>query len=154
MSQNNIECKTKELLEPIITDLNYILYDVQYLKDGKDYYLRITIDKDTGISIEDCEKVNNAIDDVLDNADFIKDSYMLEVSSPGIERNLRKPWHFEKQIGNEINVKLYQGINKKKELTGILKEYDKDFLKLQIEDEILEIENKNIAAAKTVADLF
>ena len=98
LGKENVETKVENLLEPIITNLNYTLYDVQYQKEGKDYYLRVTIDKPGGISIEDCETVNRAIDDILDEANLIKESYFLEVSSPGIERILRKPWHFENQI--------------------------------------------------------
>lgn len=156
MSHINVESKIEALVKPIINDLNYILYDVQYVKEGKEYYLRITIDKEgeEGISIEDCEKVNNAIDEILDRADIIKESYFLEVSSPGIERILRKDWHFEKQLDKMICIKLFQAIDKQKELTGILKEYKNNQLKLEIDEKILEIDIKNIATAKTVATIF
>lgn len=154
MANQNIESKVEKLLEPIINQLAYELYDVQYAKEGKDYYLRITIDKPEGITIEDCEKVNRAIDEMLDEADFIKESYFLEVSSPGLERILRKSWHFEKQIGNQIQVKLFQAIEKQKELQGILVEYKENELKLQINEKLIKIEKKNIAVAKTVADIF
>lgn len=154
MSKNNIESKIEELIEPVINKLNYELYDVQYVKEGKDYYLRIIIDKTDGISIEDCEKVNNEINDLLDEVDYIKESYFLEVSSPGIERLLSKPWHYEKQIGNKINIKLYKPIDKKKEFEGILKSYNQDELELEVDDNKIKIENKNIATARTVADAF
>lgn len=150
MKGNNVESKVENLLEPIITGLNYELYDVQYVKEGKDFYLRITIDKEGGISIEDCEKVNNAIDDILDEKDLIKESYFLEVSSPGIERILRKPWHFEKQLGKLINVKLFSPIEKQKEFEGILKTYGEEALELVIDEKNIEIELKNIAAARAV----
>lgn len=154
MANCNIEAKVQELLEPIIHDLQYELYDVQYLKEGKDYYLRITIDQEGGININDCEKVNGAIDDILDKADLIKTSYFLEVSSPGLERVLRKDWHFEKQIGNKIQVKLFQAIEKQKEWEGILVEYHKNELLLQNEEKLIKIDHKNIAIAKTVQDIF
>lgn len=154
MSHSNIESKMETLLEPIIHNLEYELYDVQYVKEGKDYYLRITIDKPDGISIEDCEKVNRAIDPILDEADMIKASYFLEVSSPGLERILRKPSHFEKQIGNKINVKLFKAMNQRKEFEGILKSYTENELELEIGTEILKIENKNIAMVKKVAEVF
>lgn len=154
MSHNNIESKVETLIEPIIHELEYDLYDVQYVKEGKDYYLRIIIDNLKGITIEDCEKVNNAIDEILDEADFINTSYFLEVSSPGIERILRKPWHYEKQIGNKICVKLFKAINKQKEIEGILKEYNKEEIQLEKENETIKIEVKNIAMAKTIADIF
>jgi len=155
LSNSNIEIKTETLLEPIINDLGYSLYDVQFVKEGKDYYLRVTIDKESGISIEDCEKVSTNIDEVLDNADFIKTSYLLEVSSPGLERVLRKPWHFEKQIGNIINIRLFKPIDKKKEFEGILKSYNEKTLELEITPGVvMGVEACEIALAKLVCDTF
>lgn len=154
MSHINVEAKIENLLKPIINNLQYELYDVQYVKEGKDYYLRIIIDKNEGISIEDCEKVNNEIDEMLDREDIISTSYFLEVSSPGIERLLRKPWHFEKQIGNKVNVKLFKAIDGQKEFEGILKNYNENGLEIEIEKETLSIDIKNIALAKTVSDIF
>lgn len=154
VTNHNIESKMENLLTPIIQKLEYELYDVQYVKEGKDYYLRITIDKPAGISIEDCEKVNHAIDEILDEEDLINTSYFLEVSSPGIERVLRKQRHFEKQIGNEIYIKLFKPLEKQKEIKGILKSYQKDELELQIDTKIWKIDTKNIAIAKTVANIF
>lgn len=90
MSQSSIESKVENLLEKVITDLGYDLYDVKYEKEGKDYYLRIIIDKPEGIDINDCEKVNNAINDVLDEADYIKEQYFLEVSSPRFRKKFKK----------------------------------------------------------------
>lgn len=150
MASSNIETKVEELLKGIIENIGYELYDVRYEKEGKDYYLRVIIDKPEGIDINDCEKVNNSINDILDEADYIKDQYFLEVSSPGLERILRKDKHFEKQIGNEISIKLFKAINKQKELIGILEEYNKDELTIKVEDETLKINLKDIAIAKTV----
>lgn len=150
MKHLSVEARIESLLEPIINNLGYVLYDVQYVKEGKDYYLRVTIDKDGGISIEDCENVNNAINEPLDVEDYIQDSYLLEVQSPGIERILRKPWHFEKQLGNIINIKLFKAINKSKEFTGILREYNDNNLNLEIDGEIMTFETKDVAIAKTV----
>lgn len=150
MASSNIETKVEELLKPIVENLNYELYDVRYEKEGKDYYLRIIIDKPEGIDINDCEKINDAINDILDEADYIKEQYFLEVSSPGLERVLRKDKHFEKQIGNEISLKLFKPINKQKELIGILEEYNENELTIKVEDETLKINLKDIAIAKTV----
>lgn len=147
---SNIETKVEQLLEKIIVDLGYDLYDVRYEKEAKDYYLRIIIDKPEGIDINDCEKVNNAINDILDEADYIKDQYFLEVSSPGLERILRKDKHFEKQIGNEISLKLFKAIDKQKELIGTLEEYNKEELTIKVDDKTLKINLKDIAIAKTV----
>lgn len=152
MSGENIESKVQNLLEPIIQNLGYELYDVLYIKEGKDYYLRIVIDKESGIDINDCEKVNDAINDVLDEADYIKDQYFLEVSSPGVERLLRKEKHFEKQIGNKISVKLFKAIENQKEIVGILKSYNQDELIIEQENKEMRIEVKDIAIAKTVFD--
>lgn len=150
MAQNNIEAKVENLLEKIITDLGYNLYDVKYEKEGKDYYLRIIIDKPDGIDINDCENVNNNINDILDEADYIKDQYFLEVSSPGIERVLRKEKHFKSQIGNEISVKLFKPIDKQKELIGTLEEYNNNEITIKLDEKSIKINLKDIALAKTI----
>ena len=150
MASSNIETKIENLLKNIIENIGYELYDVRYEKEGKDFYLRIIIDKPEGIDINDCETVNNAINDILDEADYIKDQYFLEVSSPGLERILRKDKHYEKQIGNEISLKLFKPINKQKELIGILEEYNKEELTIKVDDVTLKINLKDIAIAKTV----
>lgn len=147
---SNIETKVDNLLRKIIEDLGYELYDVVYEKEGKDYYLRIFIDKDGGIDLNDCETVNNAINDILDEADYIKNQYFLEVSSPGLERTLRKKEHFMKQIGNEIMVKLYRPIDKKKEFSGTLTCYNDDSIGLDIQGNEIKIDLKDIALAKTI----
>lgn len=152
MSVSNIETKVENLLKNIIENLGYELYDVLYVKEGKEFYLRVVIDKPDGIDINDCEKVNDAINDVLDEADYIKDQYFLEVSSPGIERNLRKNKHFQAQIGNEILVKLFKPLEKKKEIRGILKSYSEDEMILIQDEKEIKIEVKNIALARTVFD--
>ncbi len=150
MSQSSIESKVENLLEKVITDLGYDLYDVKYEKEGKDYYLRIIIDKPEGIDINDCEKVNNHINDILDEADYIKEQYFLEVSSPGIERILRKEKHFVSQIGKEILVKLFKPIEKQKELIGTLEEYNNNEITIKLDDKSIKINLKDIAIAKTI----
>lgn len=148
---SNIENKVEELVKPIITNIGYDLYDVRYEKEGKDYYLRIIIDKPEGIDINDCETVNNSINDILDEADYIKEQYFLEVSSPGLERVLRKPNHFLSQIGNEISVKLFKPIEKKKEFIGILEEFDaQGGITLKVDNTTMKIDLKDIAVAKTI----
>lgn len=150
MAQENIETKVEKRLKPIIENLGYSLYDVLYEKEGKDYYLRIIIDKEGTIDIKDCETVNGAINDILDEENYIKQQYYLEVSSPGLEKILRKKEHFLKQIGNEIMLKLFKPINKEKELKGILKEYNDSEIILIQENEEVRIDIKNIALAKTI----
>ena len=149
----NIESKVLALIKPIINENDYDLYDVIYEKEAKDYYLRIVIDSPKGIDLSDCEKVTNLINDKLDEADYIKDQYFLEVSSPGVERLLRKDEHFEKQIGKKISLKLYQKVDDQKEIVGILEEYNvgKDLI-IVSQDKTYNIDLKNIAQAKTVFD--
>ena len=100
----SIEEKVENLILSEVEKLGYELYDVQYTKEGKDYYLRIFIDKENGIDLNDCEKVSEIINPILDSADYIKEMYFLEVSSPGIERVLRKDKHLEQSIGKEIDM--------------------------------------------------
>jgi len=150
LASGNIENKVEILLEPIIKNLGYDLYDVKYEKEGKDYYLRIIIDKPEGIDINDCENVNNNINDILDEADYIKEQYFLEVSSPGIERILRKEKHFVSQIGKEILVKLFKPIEKQKELIGTLEEYNNNEITIKLDDKSIKINLKDIAIAKTI----
>ena len=153
MASKNIETKVEELIKDKVNTLGYEIYDVIFEKEAKDYYLRIFIDSEKGISLEDCEKVNNEITDLLDEADYIKDPYFLEISSPGVERILRKPIHYEKQIGNKINIKLYnKAENGQKDLIGFLKKITDDYLMLEVEDNLIKIDKKNISTAKTVYD--
>ena len=146
----NIEEKVENLIHKTIEDLGYELYDVIYEKEAQDYYLRIFIDTPNGISLEDCEKVNDAINDMLDEANYIKDQYFLEVSSPGIERVLRKDKHLQANLGNEIVCHLFKPIEKEKQIEGILQDFDQDKLILQLEgkEEVTKIERKDIAKMK------
>ena len=146
----SIEERVESLVEKKVNDLGYELYDVEYAKEGKDYYLRIFIDKPEGIDLNDCEKVNDGINDILDQADYIKEQYFLEVSSPGIERVLRKDKHLDVNIDSLVEVKLFKPIEKQKVIQGILKEFNKEMLILETNDENIEIERKNIAVIKTV----
>lgn len=140
-----LENKIEELVKPIIENLGYEVYDVIYQKEGKDNYLRIFIDAPKGIGLKDCELVNNSITDILDEKDYIKSQYFLEISSPGIERNLRREEHFISNIGKKVRISLYKKIGKDKEIIGILKEYNQDYI--LVDDKKIEI--KNIASAKT-----
>lgn len=141
-----IEENVYNLLEPKVNELGYELYDVEYAKEGKDFFLRIFIDSENGINLDDCEKVSNEISDMLDEKDIIKEQYFLEVSSPGIERILREEKHFKQNVGNEVEIKLFKPIKSKKSINGILKDFDKE--KIYLDD--IEIERKNISQIKTV----
>ena len=148
----NIENKVETIVKDPIEKLGYELYDVLYIKEGKNYTLRIVIDKEDGIDLEDCEKVNNAITDLLDKEDLIKEQYFLEVSSPGIERVLRKDWQLKKYIGSQVEIKMFKkDLNNKKEYIGILSEVLEDKIILDI-GEMVELERNNISQIKTIYD--
>ncbi len=127
----SIEERVESLIKEPINNLGYELYDVNYVKEGKDYFLRIFIDNKEGINLNDCEKVNDAISDLLDEANYIKEQYFLEVSSPGIERIIRKDEHLEQNIGEKIYIKLFMALNGKKEYVGILKNYDSNIIEIE-----------------------
>ena len=146
----NMEEKIETLVKKTIQELGYDLYDVEYVKEGKDFFLRIFIDKPEGINVEDCETVNNAINDIIDEADYIKGPYFLEVSSPGIERNIRKEKHLKQNIGKEIEVKLFKPVGGAKQWTGLLEQYDANTIVIKQEETLLSIDRKNIAQMKTV----
>ena len=150
----SIEERVESLIKTKIEKIGYELYDVEYTKEGKNYFLRIFIDKPEGIDLNDCEKVNNEINDILDSADYIKEQYFLEVSSPGIERVLRKDKHLEQNIGGEINIKLFKkDENGNKEYQGILKSFDDEKITMEKDEcneEVIELERKNIAQIKTI----
>ena len=143
-----IEERVEELVTKPIDELGYKVYDVMYVKEGKDNYLRIFIDKESGISLDDCEKVNNAITDMLDEADIIKDQYFLEISSPGVERHIRKNQQLEEHIGKDINVRLFKPIDKQKDLTGTLQKFDNEQVVLLINEQEVSIKRDNISSMK------
>lgn len=143
-----IEERIEELVTEPINKLGYRVYDVMYVKEGRDNYLRIFIDNDEGISLDDCEKVNNEITDMLDDANIIKEQYFLEISSPGLERHIRKYKHLEEHINKEIDVRLFKPIEKQKEITGKLKKFDTQTLTLLVENQEIIIERTNISSMK------
>lgn len=154
--KENYEAKAEELLKPI-ADANHVeIYDVEYVKEGSEWYLRCYIDKEEGVNINDCEAVSRALSDELDRTDFIDDAYILEVSSPGLGRTLKKDKHLRKSLLEEVEVKTYKPIMGKKEFTGILKAFDEDTvtlgaaLKEGIEDIIFD--RKDIAVIKLTLD--
>ena len=148
----SIEEKEEILLQDKIKQLGYELYDVEYAKEGKNYFLRIFIDNEKGIDLNDCEKVNDGIMDLLDEADYIKEQYFLEVSSPGIERILKKDKHLDLAMGEEIEVNLFKPIDKKKTLDGILTGYDESSITMMYENDEISILRKDISQMKTKYD--
>ena len=148
------ESKTEALLQPLMEANNFELVDVEYVKEGGNYYLRAYIDKEGGITINDCELISRALSDILDEKDFIPDAYILEVSSPGLGRQLKKEKDFKRSLGEEIEVKLYKPIEKKKELIGLLEDFDADNLYVTLEgrEEPLAVSRKNIAMVRLTFD--
>lgn len=128
------EERAEALLVPIVQANDCEIYDVEYVKEGSDWYLRAYIDKPDGVSIIDCENVSRAFSEKLDEEDFIPDAYILEVSSPGLGRALKKDRHFERSLGDEVEVKTYKPIDRQKEFIGILKAYDKDTVTIAVEN--------------------
>ena len=120
------EAKTEALLQPMVDERGFELVDVEYVKEGSNWYLRAFIDKPGGISIDDIEPISREHSEKLDQEDFISDAYILEVSSPGLGRPLKKDKDFVRSIGEEIEIHLYRTINKQKEFVGILKEFNKE----------------------------
>ncbi|MBO5212935.1 MAG: ribosome maturation factor RimP [Clostridia bacterium] len=132
------------IAEGVAKELGYFIWDLEYVKEGADWYLRITIDSENGITIDDCEKMSRAIDPVLDEHDLIEDMYHLEVSSPGIERDIRTDFHLSKCIGERVSVKLFAPIDGQKQFVGILKGFSDDCVEIEA-DSPLSIERKAIA---------
>lgn len=128
------ENRTEQLLEPIVEKFGIEIYDVEYVKEGSDWYLRAYIDKPEGVNIIDCENVSRALSDALDAEDYITDAYILEVSSPGLGRTLKKDRHLEKSLGAEVEIRTYKPIEKQKEFSGVLKAYDKDTVTIEEEN--------------------
>lgn len=136
MSRHEIyEQRAAELLEPILADMNFELVDVEYVKEAGTWYLRSYIDKPGGITVDDCEAVSRQFSDRLDQEDFIEDSYIMEVSSPGLDRPLKKDKDFERNLGREVEIRTYRPIEKEKEFYGILCAYDDNSVTIEREDQ-------------------
>lgn len=154
MSKKEVyEQKTEEILLPIVEEYGFELVDVEYVKEGGTWYLRTYIDKEGGISIDDCEKVSRRLSDILDEKDYIDDTYIMEVSSPGLGRPLKKEKDFKRSLGKEVDIRTYRMIDKQKEYTGILKDYDKDTVTIELENETLKtFEKGDIALIRLAFD--
>ena len=144
--------KTEEILLPILEARNFDLWDIEYVKEGSDYYLRAFIDKEDGITIDDCVDVSRELSDKLDALDFIEDAYILEVSSPGLGRTLKKDKEFARCIGEKVDVKTYKAIDGKKDFTGLLKSFDKDSIVIEDEEGDITFSRSDIAVIKLSLD--
>lgn len=154
------EIRTEKLVEPLLEKEKFELVDVEYVKEGGNWYLRVYIDKEGGITVDDCELISRSLSDVLDVEDFIPDAYILEVSSPGLGRQLKKEKDFKRSIGEEVEIKLYKAMEavkngkkiKQKELRGFLAEYDKDTVTIENEEEEIKVQRTDIAIIRLALD--
>jgi len=129
------ENKTETLITPLIKANNFELVDVEYVKEGSTSYLRVYIDKEDGITVEDCTLLSRAFNLILDTNDYIDDTYIFEVSSPGLMRPLKKDKDFQRNLGKQVEVRLFKSLDKQKEFEGELKSFDKDNITVMMEDE-------------------
>lgn len=137
------EQQTEQLLLPIVESHGFELVDVEYVKEAGTWYLRAYIDKPGGITVNDCELVSRTFSDILDEKDYIEDTYIFEVSSPGLGRPLKKEKDFARSIGEEVEIRTYRAIDRQKEFIGILVEYDKDTVTIEYEDETKQVFNRS-----------
>lgn len=145
MSKNNLVQKLQTHIEPIVEEANYELYHIEFVKEGKENYLRIYIDNENGVSLEGCEKVSRAVSALLDEIDPIQDSYYLEVSSPGIDRTLYTDKHLEKYKGYMLALNLFSPIDKKKKYEGELVDFNSEQINIKIEEKIVTIPREKIS---------
>lgn len=149
---SNVVKKTEDLVLPILEEQNFELVDIEYTKEGSNWYLRVYIDKDGGIEIDECGLVSEKLSEELDKADPIKDPYFLEVSSPGVERPLKTKEDLKKHVNSYVNVRLYEKIENDKEFEGTIQSFENDVLQLEIKiktrKKVIEIPYEKIAKAR------
>ena len=147
MILSKIEKLTYDLALPVVNAEGYEIYDVEYAKEGPHWFLRLFIDRDEGVNVDDCETISRALSTIMDEEDCIQTNYFLEVSSPGIERSLRQEEHFEAAMGENVRIKLYKDIDGTKEIEGELVSADRNEITVQTADKQFQIDKKNIAKA-------
>lgn len=135
MAYSKTETAVWQLAEPIAAESEFYIYDIEYIKEGGLWFLRVYIDKDGGITMDECEAFSRTLSDTLDEADPISGNYYLEVSSPGIERRLKTEAHFRRYIGSVIDISLYKAVNGSKLITGILKKYENNEIAVEADGE-------------------
>ena len=134
MGKKEYEEKAYSLALPVVEEKNFTLVDTEWAKEGRNYFLRLFIDKPGGITIDDCEAVSREFNEILDREDFIKEQYIFEVSSPGLDRPLKKDRDLEMSIGKEVEIKLFRALNGSKEYVGVLSSYDADSVSIETEE--------------------
>lgn len=151
--KENYESRAEAMLLPVTEEFGFELVDVEYVKEGGTWYLRAYIDKEGGITVNDCEAVSRKFSDLLDEEDFIDDSYVLEVSSPGLSRPLKKEKDYIRSMGKEVEVRTYRAIDRKKEFTGILSAYTNETVTITLEEgKELTFDKKDIALIRLAFD--
>ncbi|WP_251860274.1 ribosome maturation factor RimP [Clostridium sp. Marseille-Q2269] len=153
MSKHSLIENLKEQVKPIVENINYELYHIEFVKEGKENYLRIYIDSENGVSLDGCEKVSRAISELLDDIDPIQESYYLEVSSPGIDRVLYTNEHLEKYKGYNIVLNLYSSIDKKKKYEGELVDFNEEDINIKVEENIVTIPREKISKTTLKGEL-
>ena len=147
------ETQTEHWITPILERNNFELVDVEYAKEGSAWYLRAYIDKEGGITVDDCEIVAREMNEILDREDYIEDSYVFEVSSPGLGRPLKKEKDYVRSMGKEIEIRTYRAINREKEFYGILSAYDESTVTIETENgEKMTFEKPDIALIRLAFD--
>ena len=154
MSRKEVyEQRAEEMILPLVEAQRFELVDVEYVKEAGNWYLRVYIDKEGGITVDDCELISRAFSDLLDEADFIEDSYILEVSSPGLGRPLKKEKDYARSMGKELEIRTYRPIDKQKEFYGILLAYDNNSVTIEEQDKTRRtFEKKEIALIRLAID--
>ena len=147
---SKVEKLTYDCALSIVESKGYKIYDIEYIKEGPHWFLRVFIDRDDGVSVDDCEMISKELGTVLDEKDFVQTNYFLEISSPGIERNLRQSEHFESAIGENIKLKLYKAVSDTKEAEGKLVFADDNYIVVDTQKGEIKTEKKNIAKANII----
>jgi len=144
--------KVWALAQPVAEDLGLEIWDVEFVKEAGTQYLRVFLDKEEGVSIVDCENFSRTLDPILDEADPIPCSYVFEVGSAGIERELKRPGDFEKFMGAQVSVKLYQAVNGQKSYVGDLTAYNNGDITLAVAGKTVELKKSQVAQVKLHVD--
>ncbi|MBQ4086893.1 MAG: ribosome maturation factor RimP [Clostridia bacterium] len=152
MAYNKTEKEVLSLLSPIVKEKNIGIWDIEFKKEGKDYFLRVFLDKEGGISIDDCEYVSRALEEKLDEEDPISQAYMLEVSSAGLDRIIKYDFHFEKCMGKKVDVKLFAPLNGQKEFTAVLEDYKDGTVTLAYEKETISLSQDKISQLRLTVE--
>lgn len=152
MAYSKIEKSTLDIVEPIASEVGYLVYDVEYIREGPHWFLRIYIDHDDVVSLDDCEKISRLVSEKLDSTNIIPNNYFLEVSSPGIQRVLRQDWHYDAVIGLNINAKLFKAVEGAKKIEGELVAHTDEEIIIRTPEKDITVLTQNISKAHVVFD--